>query len=213
VSLSKAFWQRWVAKTLLHLAAATPLALLSLRVVLHPESLGANPVATLIHELGLWALRLLLLTLALTPLRHLTHSAVWLLYRRMLGLWAAAYTLLHLLAYVGIDQRFDLPVLIEDVLKRPWITIGFAASLILLVLSITSTRGMMRRLGRRWQTLHTSVYAAALLGLWHFYWQVKKDIRAPLAYAIVFAVLMLIRLVRSRWFKAKFAPATAPGKT
>ena len=209
--LSRDRWLRWVGKPVVHALAAAPLALLAGRTFWHPELLGANPVTTIIDQLGLWALRLLLVTLALTPLRYLTHSSAWLLYRRLLGLWAATYAFLHLLMYVVVDQRLDIRVLLEDVLKRPWITVGFAAVLILLALTVTSTRGMMRRLGRRWQTLHYGVYLAAVGGVWHYWWQVKKDIRAPIAYAAVFALLMGYRGAR-RWLKARSEPATAPGR-
>jgi sulfoxide reductase heme-binding subunit YedZ len=210
--LSRAVQRRAWIKTVVHLGVATPLLLLVWRTLAHPESLGANPIATLIDQLGLWALRLLLVTLALTPLRILTGSSQWLFYRRMLGLWAAFYAGLHLVMYVVVDQRLDLRVLIEDVLKRPWITVGVAGVLILLVLSITSTDAMRRRLRKQWQRLHYSVYAAAVLGVWHYLWQVKKDVRPPLVYAGLLASLFAIRWGR-RALKAKFAPATAPGKT
>jgi sulfoxide reductase heme-binding subunit YedZ len=210
--LSRDRLHRLVGKPLVHAAALTPLALLVYRTVLHPEALGANPVAVILDVLGLWALRLLLVTLALTPLRWLTKSSVWLLYRRLLGLWSALYALLHLAMYVIVDQRLDARVLLEDVLKRPWITVGFATVLILLALSLTSTRSMMRRLGRRWQTLHNAVYVAGLGAVWHYWWQVKKDVRAPLAYAAVLALLLGYRLVR-RLLRARSAPATVPGRT
>lgn len=178
----------------------------------HPQTLGANPIDTILDNLGLWSLRLLLLTLAMTPLRWLFRSSTPLLYRRALGLWAAAYALLHLLMYVVVDQRLDARVLIEDVLKRPWITVGFVTVVMLTVLAATSTRGMMRRLGRRWLVLHRLVYAAGIGAVWHYWWQVKKDVRAPLAYAAVLGLLLGYRLVR-RAVKARFAPATVPGRT
>ncbi len=167
--------------------------------------LGANPVAALTDALGLWALRLLLATLALTPLRVATGQARWLLYRRMLGLYAFCYLSLHLLMYFAVDQGFDWRVLLEDVAKRRWITLGMAAFVLLAPLALTSTRWAQRRLGRRWQQLHYAVYPATLLGCWHFYWQVKRDVREPLAYAAVFALLMLVRALRRR----RAAPAPA----
>lgn len=201
-----------LGKTAAHLGAATPLALLVLQVLQRPESLGANPIAALTDQLGLWALRLLLLTLTITPLRLWTQHSAWLRYRRLLGLWAAAYAALHLLMYVAVDQRFAGSVLLEDVIKRPWITLGLATALLLLALSVTSTRAIMRRLGRRWQTLHYAIYPAAVGALWHYAWQVKKDLRAPLTYAALFVLLMALRLAK-RSFRARFAPAITPGRT
>lgn len=161
-------------------------------------TLGANPVAEITHELGLWGLNFLLLTLAISPLRRLTGSPQWLRFRRMLGLYAFAYLVLHFATYVVIDQSLDWAILVEDVLKRPWVTIGFAGLVLLVPLAITSTQGWMRRLGRRWQKLHRLVYVATGLGIWHFWWQVKLDIAQPLAYAAVFAALMAFRLYESR---------------
>lgn len=160
-------------------------------------SLGANPVATLTDALGLWALRLLLVTLALTPLRQLTGQPRWLLYRRMTGLYAFFYLTLHLAMYFAVDQSFDWRVLLEDIGKRRWITLGALAFVLLGPLALTSTRAAQRRLGRRWQQLHYAIYPATLLGCWHFYWQVKRDVREPLAYATVFGLLMTVRILRS----------------
>jgi sulfoxide reductase heme-binding subunit YedZ len=177
---------------------ALPLASLAARTFgLGGLTLGANPIAALTDALGLWALRLLLATLALTPLRHLTGNARWLLYRRMLGLYAFFYLALHLTMYFAVDQAFDWRMLLEDVTKRRWITLGFAAFVLLVPLAVTSTRAAQRRLGRRWQLLHYAIYPATLLGCWHFYWQVKRDVREPLAYAAAFALLMAVRGLRT----------------
>jgi sulfoxide reductase heme-binding subunit YedZ len=143
-------------------------------------SLGANPVEELIHRFGIWGLNFLLITLAVTPLRRLTGQAWLLRFRRMLGLFA---------------QRFDVAAIIEDVIERPYITLGMTALLLLIPLAVTSTRGMMRRLGRRWQMLHRLVYVIAILGAWHFWWQVKKDISTALVYAAILALLLGFRLV------------------
>ncbi len=167
--------------------------------------LGANPVAAITDTLGLWALRLLVATLALTPLRYLTGSSDWLRYRRMLGLFAFFYLSLHLAMYVVVDRRFDWRTLGEDLAKRPWITLGFLAFVLLVPLALTSTQAAMRRLGRRWQRLHYLVYPAAVLGCWHFYWQVKRDVREPLAYAAALALLLGVRAVRRGW-RARCAP-------
>jgi sulfoxide reductase heme-binding subunit YedZ len=135
----------------------------------------------------------------------------------MLGLFAFTYALLHFLIYLGLDQEWDFSGLAKDIAKRPYITVGFTALLILIPLAITSTNKMMRRLGRRWQTLHRWVYAAAILGVWHYYWQVKRDVREPLIYAGILGVLLGYRWVRSRR-KARpvtstSGSATAPERT
>jgi sulfoxide reductase heme-binding subunit YedZ len=169
--------------------------------------LGADPVSRLIHACGITALRLLLITLAITPLRMLTGWNNLIRLRRMLGLFAFFYVLLHFTAYGWLDQDLNLAAIGADIVKRPYITIGMLGLLLLIPLAVTSTNKMMRRLGRRWVGLHKLVYVIAALGLWHFWWQVKKDIREPLVYVAIFAVLMAFRL------KGKFWPATAPERT
>ncbi len=161
-------------------------------------SLGANPVEALIHRSGEWTLNFLLITLAVTPLRRLTGWNWLIRFRRMLGLFAFFYAVSHFTAYAVIDQRLALGVIVEDVLNRPYITIGMAALLMLIPLAVTSTRGMVRRLGRRWQILHRLVYLIAPLGVWHFYWQEKQDVLEPLVYAAVLAVLLGYRIVSRR---------------
>ena len=157
-------------------------------------TLGPDPVAALEHRSGLWALRLLLLTLAVTPLRRFTgwHKAVR--FRRMLGLFAFFYASVHLTIYVVVDLGGFWSQLFEEIVKRPYITVGFAAWLMLVPLALTSTQGMMRRLGRRWQLLHRLVYPAALCGVLHFLWLVKADHREPALYVGIFTVLMLLRM-------------------
>ncbi|HKX56825.1 MAG TPA: protein-methionine-sulfoxide reductase heme-binding subunit MsrQ [Xanthomonadales bacterium] len=163
---------------------------------------GANPVEELIHRCGIWGLNFLLVTLAITPLHRLSKKAWLLRLRRMFGLFAFFYILLHFLIYAGLDQRFNLRAIFEDVLERPYITLGMTGLLLLLPLAITSTNGWMRRLGRRWQKLHRLVYVIAILGVWHFYWQVKLDIREPLIYIAILAVLLGFRVVVS-WRKSR----------
>lgn len=158
-------------------------------------SLGANPIEELIHRLGKWGLNFLLITLAVTPLSQLTGMSSLIRFRRMLGLFAFFYVLMHFLVYAGLDQRFDISVIVEDIVERPYITIGASALLLLLPLAVTSTKGMMRRLGRRWQKLHRLVYLIACLGVWHFYWQVKKDILEPSIYIFILVVLLGYRLL------------------
>lgn len=168
--------------------------------------LGANPVEELIHRLGKWGLNFLLVTLAVTPLRRLSGWNWLIRLRRMLGLFAFFYLLLHFLAYAGLDQRFDLAVILEDIVERPFITLGMTALVLLLPLALTSTNAMMRRLGRRWRQLHRLVYPIAILGVWHFYWQVKLDTLEALIYAAVLAALLGFRLVdwrrRESWGRA-----------
>jgi sulfoxide reductase heme-binding subunit YedZ len=170
-------------------------------------SLGANPVEELIHHCGLWGLKFLLITLAVTPVRRITGWAWLLRFRRMFGLFAFFYLCLHFMAYAGVDQRFDFAAIGEDILERPYITLGITGLTLLIPLALTSTAGMMRRLGRRWQRLHRLVYVAAILGAWHFWWQVKKDISEPLIYAGILALLLGFRVVRAKWGQSPFPGA------
>ena len=188
-----------LAKTAAHALALAPLAWLSWQfwqVASNADidALGADPVAEVEHRLGLWALRLLLLTLAITPLRQLTGQPVLLRFRRMLGLYAFAYASLHFAAYLALDLRGYWTQVFEEIAKRPYITVGFAAWLLLVPLAVTSTQGWIRRLGRRWGQLHRLFYAIAILAVLHFWWIVKSDYREPLLYAAVLAVLLSWRL-------------------
>ncbi len=180
-------------------------------------SLGPDPVKKLEHECGKTALNLLLLTLAVTPLRQLLGLPHLLRLRRMLGLFAFSYVLLHFSVYVVLDLELNWRDLGADIAKRPYITIGMLALALLVPLAVTSTQGMMRRLGRRWQSLHRLIYPIAILGVWHFYWQVKRDVREPLLYAGILAALLLYRLVRRAGralpLTSKSGSATAPGRT
>lgn len=169
-------------------------------------SLGANPIEELLHRCGLWGLRLLLVSLAVTPLRHLTGWNWLIRYRRLLGLFAFFYVSMHFVVYFWLDRQLDISSIAEDIVKRPYITIGMVALLLLVPLAVTSTKGMMRRLGRRWQRLHRLVYAVAVLGVWHFWWQVKADILEPAIYAAMLAVLLGARWWRSRRTKPVAAP-------
>jgi methionine sulfoxide reductase heme-binding subunit len=158
------------------------------------NSLGANPIETITRSTGWWTLFLLMATLAVTPLRRLA-GAPWLLkLRRMTGLFAFFYASVHLLTFVWFDHWFDLAAILKDVVKRPFVTVGFAAYLLLLPLALTSTNRMVRRLGRNWQRLHRLVYAIAILGVIHFWWLVKRDLTEPIAFALVLAFLLGIRL-------------------
>jgi methionine sulfoxide reductase heme-binding subunit len=165
------------------------------------DNLTANPIEYITHQTGNFALTFLLITLAVTPIRRVTgwHEVVRV--RRMLGLFAFFYATLHVLTWAVIDQFFDLPAMIEDVAKRPYITVGMAGYLMMVPLAITSSAAMIRRLGRRWQTLHRLTYFAAIAGVIHFWWLVKADIREPQRFAAVLTVLLAIRawwVLRSR---------------
>ncbi|HZP88214.1 MAG TPA: protein-methionine-sulfoxide reductase heme-binding subunit MsrQ [Burkholderiales bacterium] len=181
-------------KAALFIAGLVPLALLALRAF--EGRLGANPIEYITRSTGWWTLTFLLITLLVTPLRRLT-SLNWLLrLRRMLGLFAFFYVCLHFTTYIWLDQFFDWPAIVKDVIKRPFITIGFAAFLLLIPLAATSTNSMVKRLGaKRWQALHRLIYLIGALGVVHFWWLVKKDIREPLLFALVLAVLLGARLV------------------
>ena len=156
--------------------------------------LGANPIEFVTRSTGTWTLVGLLITLSITPLRRLTGRAEWLRYRRMLGLFAFFYASLHFVTYIWLDQFFDWSAVVKDIVKRPFITVGFAAFVLLIPLVATSTHAMMRRPGRRWQLLHRAVYATALLGVIHYLWLVKKDLTEPLLYGSVLIILLAARL-------------------
>jgi len=183
-----------VAKTVVHLAALLPAAWLGWQVWTVArtggDALGADPVAEIEHRLGLWALRLLMATLAITPLRQLTGQAALVRFRRMLGLYAFFYACLHFSAYLVLDLRGYWTQIFEEIAKRPYITVGFAAWLLLVPLAITSTKGWIRQLGRNWARLHKLVYAAGVLAVLHFWWLVKSDIREPALYAAILVALL-----------------------
>ena len=181
-------------KTLLFIICLIPVAHLGWRFF--DDDLGANPIEALTRALGTWGLNFLLITLAVTPLRKLT-GAHWLLrLRRMLGLYAFFYALLHLIAYLWLDQFFDWKEIWTDILKRPFITVGMAAFLLMLPLAITSNAKAIRQLGgKRWQSLHRLVYVTAMLGVLHYVWLIKKDVTLPALYGTILAGLLGYRLV------------------
>jgi len=166
--------------------------------------LGANPVEEIQDRFGIWALRFIMITLAVTPLRRLVGWNWLARFRRMFGLFTFFYALMHFLTWLILDQGLLVSAILEDIIERPFITIGFVALLLLIALAATSTNGMRRRLGRRWQTLHNAAYLIALLGVWHYWWQVKKDVTEPLNYAVILAVLLSARLWW-RWSRTKRA--------
>jgi len=184
VLLNPKFWIFWVCL----------LPLVRLIVLGAGGGLGANPIEFITHSTGTWTLVGLMATLSVTPLRRLTGRAELLRYRRMLGLFSFFYACLHFTTYVWLDQFFDPASIAKDIIKRPFITIGFTAFVLLIPLAVTSSHAMMRRLGRRWQLLHRLIYPIALLGVVHYLWLVKKDLTEPLIYAAILALLLVARL-------------------
>lgn len=200
-------------KVAAHAACAVPFAWLVADTV--RDTLGPDPVAQITHRTGIWALRLLLVTLAVTPLRRLTGRAELVRFRRLLGLWAFFYACAHLATYLVLDLGGYWPQVFEDIVERPFITVGFLAWLLLVPLAATSTRAAMRRLGRNWQRLHRAVYAVGVLAVLHFAWLVKsgEEIarREPLVYGAILAVLLLARAVPALARRLRKPPERAPG--
>ena len=183
-----------ILKTFVWAACLTPLGLLVFGAI--TGDLTANPIEYVTHKTGYWALLLLTLTLAVTPLRRLTHYNELIKYRRLVGLFAFFYALLHFLTYIVADQFFDWNAIAADIVKRPYITVGFTAFVLLLLLASTSTKGWVRRLGRRWQALHRVIYPAAAFAVLHFYWKrsAKSDTADPLLFAVIIAILLAVRI-------------------
>jgi sulfoxide reductase heme-binding subunit YedZ len=208
-------WQiRWLWKPVVFAACLLPalrlgLGALNATGVLHVGgiSLGADPVKVMLHTCGRWTLNFLMITLCMTPLKDLTHSVFWLKFRRMFGLFAFFYVLLHFSVYLLLDQSGRVAAVWEDIVKRPYITIGMLGLLLLIPLALTSTAKSQRRLGRRWTQLHRLIYVIAILGVWHFWWQVKKDIREPLLYVCGLTLLLGYRLWKNRRALARVSVA------
>ncbi|HKT62058.1 MAG TPA: protein-methionine-sulfoxide reductase heme-binding subunit MsrQ [Burkholderia sp.] len=192
---------RWLVptKVLVFAAGLYPLA----RLVLFglTDRLGANPIEFITRSTGLWTLVILCVTLAVTPLRRVTGVPALLRFRRMVGLFAFFYATLHFTTYLWFDKWFDVLAILKDVGKRPFITVGFAAFVLLIPLAATSPRAMVRRLGRRWATLHRAIYVIALAGVLHFWWMRagKHDLALPKLYAAIVAVLLGWRLLEWGW--------------
>lgn len=158
------------------------------------DNLGANPIEFIERSTGTWALIILLITLALTPIRLITGMVWQIQLRRMMGLFMFFYACLHFVTYVWLDHWFDWNEIAKHIIKHPYVLVGFSAFVLALPLALTSTNSMMRRLGARWKQLHYSVYLIAILGVLHFWWLVKKDVREPLVYAAVLTLLLGVRL-------------------
>jgi sulfoxide reductase heme-binding subunit YedZ len=196
-------------KAVLFVLALLPLLRLAAGVVF--ELLGANPIEFITRSTGTWTLVFLLITLAVTPLRRVSGWNWLLRMRRMLGLFAFFYACLHFTTYIWLDQFFDAAAIVKDIAKRPFITIGFAAFLMMLPLAATSWNAMVKRLGaRRWLLLHRLTYAVALGGVFHYWWLVKRDLTQPLIYGLVLALLLGVRMLwyaRRRGRPAHSSPA------
>jgi methionine sulfoxide reductase heme-binding subunit len=198
-------------KPLLFTLCLLPLASLIWQIA--TDRLGANPVEEVLHDTGSWALRLLLVTLAVTPLRRLTGYGWLVRFRRMLGLFVFFYATLHLAVYLVLDRTLDWGEVLTDLTERPYITVGFAAFVLLVPLAVTSTRGWQRRLRHRWQWLHRTVYLIAILGVLHFAWLVKADLLEPLIDAAVLTLLLALRLPWPVMGGRRRAPAHGSGMT
>jgi len=192
-------------KPVLFLACLAPLARLAWRGF-HAQ-LGANPIEAITHGTGDWTLTFLLITLAVTPLRKLTRQYWLIKFRRMFGLFAFFYGCLHLMTYVWLDKFFDVHEMLKDIAKRRFITAGMTAFALMLPLALTSTQWSIRKLGgKRWQALHRLIYFSAAAGVIHYIWLVKADLKKPLEYGLVLAVLILFRI--SAWLVARLSTRT-----
>jgi len=198
--------QRFLIKSVVFLIALSPACLLTYAAF--TEDLGANPIEAITWETGVWTLRFVAATLAITPLRRLTGWNWLIKFRRMLGLFAFFYGTLHFFTWSWLDQFFDWNGMVKDVLKRPYITVGFTAFVLMIPLALTSTTGWIRRLGgKRWNRLHQLIYVTAILGVIHYYWLVKADTQRPIRYGVIIGILLLARLVYT--LRPKPAPARA----
>jgi sulfoxide reductase heme-binding subunit YedZ len=209
--LNKLLSKRWM-KIPVWLLCLAPLGLLGW-AALH-DGLTANPIEFITHATGDWTLRFLVITLAVTPLRRLLSLPALIRYRRLLGLFAFFYGVLHFTTYIWLDKFFDLAEVWKDVAIRRFITVGFAAFVLMIPLAVTSTAGWIRRMGgKNWQLLHRATYVCALCGVIHYYWLVKSDVRKPLLYGWLVGILLAWRAVLwvlDRQRRAASAPREAP---
>ena len=190
---------RFVWKPLVFLVCLLPALLVVGDAFGLTGSLGANPVEAILDRFGNWALRFIMITLAITPLRRLTNWNWLSRFRRMLGLFTFFYAFMHFLTWLILDRELRLRDIIEDLTERPFITLGFIAVVLLTALAVTSFTAIRRRMGRNWQRLHNAAYLIAILGVWHDWWQVKKDVTEPLIYALLLTTLLGARLAW-RWY-------------
>ncbi len=196
-------------KPVLFLACLVPVARLAWLGV--HGGLGANPIEFITHSTGDWTLTFLLVTLSVTPLRKLTRQYWLISFRRMLGLFAFFYGVLHLMTYVWLDKFFDVHEMLHDIAKRKFITMGMTAFTLMIPLALTSTKWSIRRLGKRWQMLHRLIYFSAAAGVIHYIWLVKADLKKPLEYAAVLGVMLVYRVVA--WLVGRKATSKRVGNT
>jgi len=189
---------RFVWKPITFLVCLIPAALIVTDAFEITGRLGANPVEEIQDRLGYWALRFIMITLAVTPLRRLSGWNWLSRFRRMLGLFTFFYAILHFLTWLVLDREMRFSDIVEDITERPFITLGFAAIVLLSALAVTSFTAIRRRMGKRWQALHNGIYVIASLGVWHYWWQVKKDVTEPQIYAAVLILLLAARIIL-RW--------------
>ncbi|MCH8106193.1 MAG: sulfoxide reductase heme-binding subunit YedZ [Proteobacteria bacterium] len=189
------------AKPVLFILCLVPISALVWRAFY--GDLGANPIETITRDVGDWTLRFLLITIAISPLRQWFGWTVILRFRRMLGLYVFFYAFCHFLIWFVADHSFDFSEMLEDIIKRPYITFGFSAFLLLVPLAVTSNQSMVRRLGKRWKQLHRLTYAIVMLGVLHYLWQVKADYLEPGIYAVIAGLLLLQRVDFKKWFDAR----------
>lgn len=193
-----------VTKVVVFILCLVPFAVLLWRGF-HQE-LSADPVAFVEHATGDWILRFLVITLAITPVRKILHVPQLIRFRRMMGLFAFFYACLHFSTWVGVDRGFNWPDMLQDIGKRPYITVGFTGFVLMIPLAITSTAGWIRRLGgKQWQMLHRAIYLSGIAGVIHYYWLVKSDVRKPLEYAFMVGILLAWRLWD--WFTGRRKPS------
>ena len=193
-------WQLGLIKAVVWILCLAPLAWLYLRVFHQVGGYVADPTAEILHTIGKTGLNLLLITLAVTPVRILT-GLNWLVrFRRLTGLFSFFYLLLHLGAFIWLDLRFRWGIILQEIVKRPYLTLGMLALLLMIPLAATSTRAMQRRLGRRWVKLHRLIYPIGILGVWHYWWQGKITTIEPMIYAGILTALLGFRVWRS-WLR------------
>jgi sulfoxide reductase heme-binding subunit YedZ len=213
--MTRAQWETGLLKAAVFVFALVPLGMLLYGVAM--GELSANPIKDVTEETGIWTLRFIVITLSITPLRKITGWSRLARFRRMVGLFAFFYGFLHFTTYIYLDQFFAFDEILKDVAKRPFITVGFAAFVLMIPLAITSPNRVVRWMGgKRWQLLHRLVYGVALCGVFHYLWLVKADTSRPLRYGAVVAALLLFRVwdfTKSRGsgskLKAKKEPASA----
>lgn len=196
--MTQNWWIQRVGKPIIFVVCLVPLVIVIIKAF--TGHLGANPIEAVTQSMGDWALRFLLITLAVTPLKRLLNWGWLIRFRRMLGLFAFFYACLHFLSYAGLDQFFAMEEIIKDVIKRPYITVGFTSFLLLIPLAVTSTNKMIKRLGKRWQPLHRLIYLIAIGGVIHYFQLVKADTRNPTIYAILLTILLGYR-VWANWIQ------------